>query len=104
MSRASRIPLSSLRRALQEGVPLRGRSEGSACRLQVSKLVPYIAVAPHGGHRLRRDVLRLVKLDDKGRRREEAPGTDRLVSAAPMYVGANDSRLEYDLELPEESP
>lgn len=104
MSAASRIPLSVLRRTLQEGTPLRGRSEGSACRFQVSKLVPYVAIAPHGGHRVRRDVLRLVKLDDKARRREESPGTDRLVSAAPIYVAANDSRLEYDLELPEESP
>lgn len=104
MSAASRIPLSSLRRALQDGVPLRGRSEGSACRFQVSKLVPYIAVAPHGGHRLRRDVSRIVKLDDKARRREESPGTDRLVSASPIYVAALDSRLEYDVELPEEAP
>src|SRR4051812_10936125 len=104
MGTASRIPLSSLRRALQEGVPLRGRSESSACRFQVSKLVPYIAVAPHGGHRLRRDLARIVKLDDRARRGEESPATDRLVSAAPIYVAAQDSRLEYDVELPEESP
>jgi uncharacterized protein (TIGR02421 family) len=100
----SRIPLTSLRRALKEGIPLRGRSEGSSCRFQVSKPVPYLAVAPHGGHRVRRDVARLIRIDDKARRREESPGTDRLVTAAPIYVAALDSRLEYDIELPEESP
>jgi uncharacterized protein (TIGR02421 family) len=104
MSAASRIPLSSLRRALQDGVPLRGRSEGCACRFHVSKLVPYVAIAPHGGHKLRRDMARLVRLDDRARRHEESPGTDRLVSASPIYVAGLDSRLEYDLELPEEAP
>ena len=104
MSGASRIPLTSLRRALQEDVPLRGRSESSACRFQLSKLVPYLAIAPHGGHRVRREVTRLIRLDDRARRREESPGTDRLVSAAPIYVAGLDSRLEYDLDLAEEVP
>src|SRR5579872_6996905 len=103
MSGASRIPLSSLRRALQDGVPLRGKSEGQACRFQVSKLVPYMAVAPHGGHRVRREVARLLRIDDRGRLEEESPATDRLASAAPIYVAALDSRLEYDLELPEDA-
>ena len=84
-------------------MPLRGKSEGQACRFQVAKLVPYLAVAPHGGHRVRRDVAKLIKIDERGRRREESPATDRLASAAPIYVAALDSRLEYDLELPEES-
>ncbi|MBI3724014.1 DUF1704 domain-containing protein [bacterium] len=103
MSAASRIPISSLRRALKESVALRGRSESSACRFQLAKLVPYLAIAPHGGHRVRRDLARLLRTDEKARLREECPGTDRLVTAAPIYVAAQDSRLEYDIELPEEA-
>ena len=103
MSAASRIPLSSLRRALMEGVSLRGRSESSACRFRVSKLVPYLAIAPHGGHRVRRDVARTLTIDERARERKEALGTDRLVTAAPIYVVSADSRFDYDLELSEEA-
>src|SRR6185436_4672045 len=103
VSGASRIPVSSLRLALEEGLPLRGRSESSACRFQVAKLVPYVAIAPHGGARVRRDVARLLRTHDAVRRRIADVATDRLVSAAPVYVAALDSRIDYDLELPEES-
>jgi uncharacterized protein (TIGR02421 family) len=68
----------------------------------VAKLVPYVAVAPHGGGRVRRDVARLLRPSEARRRRIEATGTDRLVSAAPVYVASLDSRIDYDVELPED--
>lgn len=99
---ASRIPLSSLRLALTESLPLSGRSESSACRFHVTQLVPYVAVAPHSGSRIRKDVAKLLRPNEALCRRLEATATDRLVSAAPVSLAALDSRIDYDVEVEEE--
>ena len=65
--------------------------------------LPIVAVALHGGHRLRREVERCMALDEATRRREEDPCTDVWARAFPARVIVNRSRFEVDMNRPQGS-
>ncbi|QDV43992.1 N-formylglutamate amidohydrolase [Stieleria neptunia] len=61
---------------------------------------PLVATAVHDGHAMRDDVLSQVKLDDRGRLREEDPFTGLWTKCAPTRVIGLRSRFEVDLNRP----
>lgn len=65
---------------------------------------PVFATAIHNGHALRPELERLTALDDAARLREEDPLTQRWASLGDLYIVANRSRFEVDLNrVPEEA-
>ena len=61
---------------------------------------PLVATAVHDGHRVRDNLLALMKLDDAGRLREEDPFTAHWTTVAPTRVIGLHSRFEVDLNRP----
>ena len=59
-----------------------------------------VAVAVHGGHRLRDEVAAVCALDEETRLREEDPFTDAWAGVAPSRLVACRSRFEFDLNRP----
>lgn len=58
---------------------------------------PLIATAIHAGHKVRRELLPVLALDETARSREEDPYTDYWVKAAPTWLVPTRSRFEVDL-------
>lgn len=58
---------------------------------------PIFATAIHAGHKVRRELLPILALDDMERSREEDPYTDYWVKVAPSWLVPTRSRFEVDL-------
>ncbi|RLA03324.1 MAG: N-formylglutamate amidohydrolase [Gammaproteobacteria bacterium] len=61
---------------------------------------PVFATAVHAGHKVRRELLPILALDDIERSREEDPYTDYWVKVAPSWLVPTRSRFEVDLNRP----
>ena len=59
--------------------------------------LPLVTTAIHAGHDLRPEVATRMLLDDRTRRREEDPFTDRITSAGGLPIVVHRSRFEVDL-------
>lgn len=65
--------------------------------------LPLVTTAIHAGHDLRPEVATHIAIDDRTRRREEDPFTDRITRAGGVPVIAHRSRFEVDLNRPREA-
>ena len=65
-----------------------------------SSALPLVTTAIHAGHDLRPELVAKVALDDRTRRREEDPFTDRITRAGGLPVIVHRSRFEVDLNRP----
>jgi N-formylglutamate deformylase len=63
---------------------------------------PLVATAIHAGHKIRRDLLALLTLDEPTRAREEDPYTDSWIKVVPSWISFRRSRFEVDLNRPPE--
>lgn len=62
--------------------------------------LPLVATAIHSGHDLRPEIADRMQLDDRTRRREEDPFTDRITTAGGLPIVVHRSRFEVDLNRP----
>jgi len=62
--------------------------------------LPYIAVAIHAGHHVRKELLPFMALDSGQRRFEEDTATDLMIKDLGNAVWALESRAVYDLNRP----
>ena len=88
-------------RAKPERPPYAGRAGGycgpvDLCSFGASAL-PLVTTAIHAGHELRPELAARTALDDRTRRREEDPFTDRITAAGGTPVVVHRSRFEVDL-------
>lgn len=58
---------------------------------------PIVATAIHAGHKIRRELLPLLALDEANRAREEDPYTDYWARVVPTWLVPTQSRFEIDL-------
>ncbi len=84
--------------------PFEGQLAGGSLYIRVREYLPYICTATHAGHRLRAELKGKCRLGGPDRRAMEEPFTDVLLDPFPVVITAKDSPLEYDLDLPPESP
>ena len=61
---------------------------------------PIVATAIHAGHNLRSEILELINLDEKARRREEDPYTDAWTFFGDVKIIVETSRFECDVNRP----
>lgn len=61
---------------------------------------PLVSTAIHAGHDLRPSTARLMALDERTRRREEDPFTDRFLGEVGVRITVHRSRFEVDLNRP----
>jgi hypothetical protein len=59
-----------------------------------------LALAPHAGHDVRPELLRLMVASDAQRLTEEDPGTERLLEPFPVAIHTAVSRFEVDFNRP----
>ena len=64
--------------------------------------LPYIAVAIHAGHNVRKELLPLMALNSDMRKFEEDHGTDIMIKGLGNAVWALESRAVYDLNRPKD--
>ena len=64
--------------------------------------VPLVAAAVHDGHRVRKELLNILALDEAERLREEDPCTGSWTAVAPNRIVVRHSRFEVDLNRPRE--
>ena len=62
--------------------------------------LPLVMTAIHAGHDLRPAIAERMVLDDRTRRREEDPFTDRITRAGGLPIVVHRSRFEVDLNRP----
>jgi N-formylglutamate deformylase len=62
--------------------------------------LPLVVTAIHAGHDLRPAIAERMALDDRTRRREEDPFTDRITRAGGLPIVVHRSRFEVDLNRP----
>ena len=62
--------------------------------------LPLVMTAIHAGHDLRPEVAERIALDERTRRREEDPFTDRITRAGGLPIVVHRSRFEVDLNRP----
>jgi N-formylglutamate deformylase len=56
-----------------------------------------LATAVHSGHKIRRELIEIIALDEFSRLREEDPYTDFLAKVAPNWIIPSRSRFEVDI-------
>jgi len=81
---------------------LQGEGEAGGFAFDLDLSTPVLAVAVHAGHRVREELLPLMRISEKDRLREEDPATDRMIRGSANAVWGLDSRAEYDLNRPPE--
>lgn len=81
----------------QKQIPFEGYTEDKSLYIKVEEFVPYICLALHNGHNLRKPLLQQSALTQKERFYEEDPHTGDFISSLPIVIIAQDSRYEYDL-------
>jgi len=65
-----------------------------------ASVLPLVMTAIHAGHDLRPEIEEQVALDERTRRREEDPFTDRITRAGGLPIVVHRSRFEVDLNRP----
>ena len=93
------LTLSAFEERLAAGERLEALVEDVA-RIRIENPVPFVCVAIHDGHEMRRSLRQQCRLTDEERRYEEDPFTGALIRAMPVTIVALDSRYEYDLNRP----
>jgi len=87
---------------LRETGQLKGVSPTGGYSYNIDLSVPYIAVAIHAGHNVRKELLPFMQISEAARFFEEDPATDTMILNCKSSICALDSRAEYDLNRPEE--
>ena len=85
---------------LRSAKRLQGEGAGGGFAFDLDLSTPAVAMAIHAGHRVRGELLPLMKIPEKDRLFEEDPATDRMIRGSANVVWGLDSRAEYDLNRP----
>lgn len=85
---------------LRSAERLQGEGAGGGFAFDLDLSTPALAAAVHAGHRVRGELLPLMKIPEKDRLFEEDPATDRMIRGCANAVWGLDSRAEYDLNRP----
>jgi hypothetical protein len=81
---------------------LAGKSAAGGFAFDLDLSTPALAVAIHAGHKIREELLPLMRIPEKDRLFEEDPATDRMIQGCANAIWGLDSRAEYDLNRPVE--
>ncbi|NOX33246.1 MAG: N-formylglutamate amidohydrolase [Deltaproteobacteria bacterium] len=81
----------------QQDIGIRGTDPLKGFAYHFDFSLPYIAVAIHAGHHVRKELKPLMALDSGQRRFEEDTGTDLLIKGLGNAAWALESRAVYDL-------
>jgi uncharacterized protein (TIGR02421 family) len=68
--------------------------------IKIDEYVPYVCTAIHSGHSLNEKLKRNILISPAEVWKNEEPHTGEFVSSLPIVIIANDSKFEYDLNLP----
>ena len=85
---------------LRSAKRLQGEGAGGGFAFDLDLSTPALAVAIHAGHRVRDELLPLMRISEADRLFEEDPATDRMIRGCANAVWGLDSRAEYDLNRP----
>ncbi len=88
---------------IRAGTTFEAVAADGSFHIKVNKYVPYLCVAPHHGHRFRKELAPKMALDDYQRWYYEAPHTGTFIDSLPITMDGRDSCLEYDLNSPPEA-
>lgn len=66
--------------------------------IKIEDYVPYVAVALHDGHQIRKDICDKFLLTDRKRSLQEDAYTAAMIKDLPITIIAHDSKFEYDLD------
>jgi len=87
---------------LRSATRVQGEAPEGGFAFDLDLSTPALAVAVHAGHRVREELLPLMRIPEKDRLFEEDPATDRMIRGSANAVWGLDSRAEYDLNRPPE--